>query len=154
YPERPYAVEIARRLFLPDGYTVRVGDGRLCLETDRALSRVIRELPALLLTLDRRTRLFLSSDELNEIATLAGDTIHDHPACRAIELAISGEQTPLRFLLPPGASGGAQKSEENSAEYFLNLEGCSDHLTLPQQNHARGLLARVNIDPKWLIYLP
>jgi hypothetical protein len=72
YPERPYSQAIASRLFSPLGYRVQGGGGRLRLEGERRGGEVLRELPVLLLALDRRTRLFLSGEELQEIGRNAG----------------------------------------------------------------------------------
>jgi hypothetical protein len=102
YPERLHSAEIARRLFSPLGYSVKSGEGNLTLDGERNLAEVFAELPALLLALDPKARLFLSGDELAEIGKADTRWIRVHPAVRAIELALQGRRTPLRFLVPSG----------------------------------------------------
>src|SRR6202035_3124949 len=64
YPARPHSHAIASRLFSPLGYRVETGEGVLRVKAERVIADALREIPVLLLTLDRRTRLFLTPDEL------------------------------------------------------------------------------------------
>src|SRR5262249_48534822 len=102
YPDRKYGQQIASRLFLPLGYEVEAKDGRLRLRGQKSVGEALKEMPVMLLALDRRSRLFLSADERAEIGRGAGPWVWQHPARIAIEQALEGRTTPLRFVLPPG----------------------------------------------------
>src|SRR5262249_32302679 len=97
YPDRSYAAAIASRLFSPLNYKVEVRDGRLRLVGERRVGEALSEFPVMLLALDRRTRLFLSKEELSEVGRGSGEWVRLHPAARAIELALGGRPTPLRL---------------------------------------------------------
>ena len=154
YPDRPYGAEIARRIFAPAGYEIELENGRLRLEGEGSLG----ELPALLLTLDRRTRMFLTRDELDEIGERS--MVSTHPAARAIGLALSGKPTPLRFLVPdysPVRDGKAQDdltAVRNLTQPISTRLVSQIRLAESQQDFALRAFSKVNIDRRWLIYLP
>jgi hypothetical protein len=164
YPDRLHSNDVARRLFSPLGFLVRSGEGRLHLEGDRVLGEVLNELPAILLTLDPKARLFLQPDELAEIRLRSSRWIGTHPARRGIELALQGRRTPLRFLLPPGAEFGSERpgaEEDAENETVLQREepistGLIPSVSLApsQRNFALKAFSRVNMNRNWLIYLP
>jgi hypothetical protein len=161
YPERPHSEEIAKRLFLPLGYSVSTADGRLKLRGERIFRVALSELPALLLALDRKARLFLSSEELHEIRGRNDSWIAAHPAKRAIELALQGKPTALRLLLPPAAEGRFDSKERKETDTQLFIDGPIQTSLVPsislasvQQAHALEMSAKMDIDPRWLVYLP
>jgi hypothetical protein len=162
YPERPYGIEIARRLFSPLGYSVTLAGGCLRVEGEGRLSDSLRKLPALLLALDRRTRTFLSTEERTNIKLGDSRWISAHPASRAIEQALSGRQTPLRFLVPSVASSmNKAESEEEYETDLLSGDGSISMgfgpkipLSESQKLYALRGFSRMNIDRRWLIYLP
>jgi hypothetical protein len=155
----PYAEEIARRLFAPLGLTAEVTGRKPVATGARDIRRVLAELPAILLTLDRRTRLFLAADELAELSRGAADWIRSHPAARAIELALQGRPTPLRLLLPTSA---VPMTERDVPEAGSDLLTCAVSTSLlsavriapPQREFALRAFSRMNVNRNWLIYLP
>jgi hypothetical protein len=160
YPEREHSAAIASRLFAPLGYRVQAESGRLRLEGERKVGDALRELPVLLLALDRRTRLFLSQEELLEIGSGAAEWIRLHPARRAIELALEGRATPLRLLIPAGSDMERKRDVIEDASIVPASARLSSAL-IPkitvsdeQWKHAIRIFSRMNIDQKWLIYLP
>jgi hypothetical protein len=160
YPKRPHSEAVARRLFSPLGYRVREESGKLLLQGKRGVGEALCELPALLLALDRRTRMFLTSEELEGIRRNAGQSISTHPALRAIELALNGRPTPLRLLLPVGTEVESGESRDVERTEFLSVTtlsaevGPSVRIHDEQAKHAREMFSRMNIDRRWLIYLP
>ncbi len=164
YPDRLHSNDVARRLFSPLGFLVRSGEGSLHLEGDRALCEVLDELPAVLLTLDPKARLFLQPDELAEIRLRSSRWIGGHPARRGIELALQGRRTPLRFLLAPGAEFGSERARaEGDAENETVLQGeapistgliPSVSLASSQRDFAVKAFSRMNMNRNWLIFLP
>jgi hypothetical protein len=162
YPERPHSEDIARRLFSPAGYRVDVNCGRLRLEAEKRLFLLFDELPVLLLALDRRTRLFLTPDELAEIGQGRRPWISSHPAAKALELALAGKPTPLRMLLPAGAERINVRAVETETETrLLGAEApiftsliSSIPLASSQRKFAQAAFLKTNIDRNWLIYLP
>lgn len=152
YPRTEYSEQIASRLFKPIGYSVEVANRKLILAGYRFLPDAIRELSVLLLALDRRSRLFLESEDLDSIRAYGVGLLSDHPAKRGIALAIEGKPTALRLLIPPGEPGRELTRETNSSvvpELPL-LQGYS----LRQREHALRMFTQMNIDRRWLIYLP
>ena len=153
YPERPHSAEVANRLFLPLGYAVAAKSGSLRLSTERDVREVVSELPALLLALDRKARLFLGSDELEEIATPSRIAIQNHPARKAIMLALEGRPTPLRFLVP-GLERRSETARETAPDYESLLSEDPILTALvpripcapPQREHAAAVLSRMNVD--------
>jgi hypothetical protein len=162
YPDRPYGLEIAQRLFAPSGYTVAVEGGRLRLQGEMIIESALVELPVLLLALDRRTRLFLTQAELSEIGRGKTLWVSFHPARRAIELALAGRPTALRHLIPGGAPLLGRASSGNDEDDTVPERGISISTSLisavrlapTQLSFAGKALSKVNIDPRWLIYLP
>lgn len=162
YSERPHGAEIAQRLFAPSGYTVAVEGGRLRLQGEMTIKSALVELPVLLLALDRRTRLFLSQEELSEIGRGQTAWVSSHPARRAIELALAGRPTPIRHLIPGGMPLVRRNSTEDESEEDILQEANSISTFLipsvtiapAQRAFARRAFSKMNIDPRWLIYLP
>lgn len=160
YSSASYGVLIAQRLLAPLGYSVQVVGKKLRFEAERGLREALVELPILLLTLDRRTRLFLSPDELGEIASPGTEWIQNHPAVRAFELSIAGRPIPFRQLVP-GHTWAASTSTEQEETSELLVDHCIQtadgkflRVDRVQREHALQAFSRVNIDRKWLIYLP
>lgn len=161
YPERPHSAEIAARLFLPLGYALDTAGGKLRAKAERPAGQALAELPALLLALDRRTRLFLDADELAELRDGTEAWVPDHPARRAIELALSGQPTPLRYLTCSTTNATAEENDSGSETHLLDGVGTlssslisSIALAPSQRAFARRAFSRVDIDPRWLLYLP
>jgi hypothetical protein len=161
YPERPHAGEIASRLFAPLGYTVSVSGGRLRLHGEQILRDVFTELPSLLLAVDRKARLFFSPEELSDIRGRNDHWVSAHPARRAIELALKGRPTPLRLLVPPGSVERNIPAKEDVEKIEILGEkpiktGLVERVQVAssQREHASRMFGRMNIDPRWLIYLP
>lgn len=163
YPERPHSGAIAKRLFSPLGYDVTFDNGRLLLGARRSVEKALRELPLLLLALDRRTRLFLSQDELSEIGQRRGEWVPAHPASRALELSFAGRATPLRLLIPGGAAPTTADRTDGD-DVIANVAGLSEpivtgmfpsiKLAPSQATFAAKAFSKMNIDPRWLMYLP
>ncbi len=145
-------------MLVPFGYTVEMNERKLQFAGERVLRQALVELPVLLLTLDRRTRLFLTEDELAEISSQETAWIPSHPASRAIELSLQGRPTPLRFLLPPGAAPATEKDEPENCELLASPIATtlvpSIEISPSQREFAVKSLSRMNIDRNWLIYLP
>jgi protein phosphatase len=153
YPKRPYGPEIVNRLFGTYGFTVEIEHSRLHFAGDGRLG----DLPALLLTLDRRTRLFLTTEELKEIGRFAEELLARHPAARAIESAISGRHTPLRALVPTAEL--ARSNHHGDDAEGIEIASSSELLARmrvseSQRDFAVQAFSKINIDKRWLIFLP
>jgi hypothetical protein len=153
YLERLYAAQIASRLFGTWGFSVKTENGRLHLSGEGRLG----DLPALLLTLDRRTRLFLTAEELKEIGRFSKELLARHPAGRAIESALAGRHTPLRSLVP-NAEVARSLAESQHEEGIANASSSEILARLrvseSQRDFAVQAFSKINIDKRWLIFLP
>lgn len=155
-PESEVNSQVARRLFAPMGYEVELSGGVLALRGEHDLNAVLRELPALLLAFDRRTRHVLSEEERNEIALLRSARLSSHPAAKAIDLALEGDSTPLRLLVAPRVELGAKNSEETvrPVAEVPSMFWRAEDISAAQKKSALERFSRVNFDHRWLIYLP
>lgn len=160
YHNGNHAESIAERLFVPLGFSVHISNRILRLNARKNVKQVFRELPTLLLTLDRRTRLFLSDEERAAICSPNATWIANHPAGRAIELALRGRPTPLRFLVPGlesrdrDSSGAQADAGVFRGRVIATRSGTKVEIDPGQAAHGNREFSKMNIDRKWLLYLP